>query len=223
MTGKNLSDDELIKMNPCGICRGKKLKSCKCKGGGGDDDDDDENDDDLEQEDELTLQNQPSSEVILALDTFLEESADWQNTDDNKFEFNAFSDDNFLQSIELDLGKCILKIQLKPVEELDSDQMKESTAYMKAIKAFILQQAEGADLNIQIKNGSLEISGFRNMEQFDSLMAKLLSNNFLPQSAQDQTLSFKLESQVQDEPVQQKSWAPNPFDISRGPTPPGEQ
>lgn len=222
MSEQKLSDDDQIKMNPCGICRGKKLKSCKCKGGGGGGDAE-ENDDELEQEDELTLQNQPSAEEILALDAFLEESADWQNTDDNRFEFNAFSDDNFLQSIELDLGKCILKIQLKPREDLDSAQVKESAAYMNAIKAFIQQQAEGDGLKIQIKNGSLEISGFRNMEQFDSLMTKLLANNYLPQSAQDQTLAAKLESQVQDEPAQQKSWAPNPFDISRGPTPPGEQ
>lgn len=195
--------------NPCGICRAMGSASCKGHGGGA-------SGDGPETEEPLTLENQPTAQQISALSSFLENSADWQCDDDFLFSFNNFNEHAAVSSLTLDLAKCELNIE--PEENLDLEQKQDLKSLFNQIQT--LAQQIDSHAQVTMSNGSLNVK-LSDPKLFDPLISKLMNKNLIPQNAENLDVGFQSSTQdsTTNELAGEKSWAPNPFDISKGPTP----
>ncbi|GGI87802.1 hypothetical protein [Legionella impletisoli] len=206
----NLNDTG--KQSSCGICRAMGLPICKGHAGGGSGSDSENK---AEKQESSKPENQPNIVQLNALSSSLEKNADWQSNDDFKFSFNGFNQNASLASIELDLAKCILK--LEPKKNLDSEQKKDLQVLFDNIKVEV-NQRDGAVARV---SNEVLVVNHSDPKQFDALISNLMSKNLMPTDKTVMQVNLETQSIAKESSKEEvdNNWAPNPFDVSKGPTP----
>lgn len=215
-----MTNDNKSNKNPCSICRSMGLSGCKGHGGGGGGGDDaTESDDIAENQEAITFENQPIAAQILVLSSFLEKSMNWREEKGNDFlySFDEFNSEASLSSIQLDLAN--VRLVLIPKEQLNTESKKDLNFLLKQIKAQA-NQFEGISI---IENDDVLEFKCSSTQSFDAFIEHLMNQNLIPVDNDFMQTNLDVSNQVSatpDEPG--SSWAPNPFDISKGPMPPKE-
>lgn len=202
---------EMVKSNPCGICRALGMPKCRGGHGGGSEPGNEDEDNK-----ELMDTDKPSLELMLDKSNLWQESYD----EDLLYQFgNSFS----LLSMRLDLAKGMLTCSGK--EPLTKEEQEELDALYEAICQLFEQfqkelTAHGKALNatFQIQANQLTIQ-IQRPQYFDAFIVRLMTNNLLP-ITQIKALLIALNDTEKSEEQKVSGYkSPSPFDIAGGPKP----
>ncbi|CZG40268.1 Uncharacterised protein [Legionella pneumophila] len=212
-----------LESNPCGMCRAAGLPICKGHGGGGGGGGGGSGDEAKEENSPTgpTPKNVPSNVEIKTLSSYLENSEVWNSDEDFLYDFN---NDSAVFSIELDSARGLIHFQgneflsandVKDLNELYDrieDELKMFTDEVNAQN--ISFSREGNNLKINIPDPNL----------YDQFVTRLLNKNLMPDNNHNADLNYKSNSAAEqkidvNESVDSTYKSPNPFDISKGPTP----
>lgn len=203
---------EMVKSNPCGVCRALGMPKCRGGHGGGSED---RNED--EDNNELMEADKPSLELIL------NKSNGWKESPDEDLQYQ-FSNSFSLLSMRLDLTKG--KLTCSGKESLTKDEQEELDALYEAIRELFEQfqkelAADGKVLNatFQMQANQLTIQ-IQPPQYFDAFIAQLMTNNLLPTTQVKAPLTAVKDKAVPEKDEEQTVSgykSPSPFDIASGP------
>lgn len=206
--------EKLINANPCPICRSRKMLICLCRSGGGGGSDESSNPNTTE-----VLSNQEGVSLV----SILENSKVWKESKENDLEFNsAVTTDLF--SVAIDISS--LKLTFKGLKSLSYEDKQKLNEFYKRIeqelndfKDELAKHGIKSDISF-INDGDTLTITLPNKEQFDIFVVRLMNAGLIPKNeSYTQSMFNTAMTSTKSTPYQ----SPNPFDISRGPLPPGEK
>ncbi|STX49987.1 Uncharacterised protein [Legionella busanensis] len=226
-----------IENNPCNMCRVLGLSSCQGHGGGGGGGGSGNEDklsgrdpgDLYENESPLSLNLKPSLIEGMLLSSFLEASEIWHESLEEDLLY-LYKNDLALVFLSLNLSQGLITFQENKL--LDTDEQKDLATLYDAINNEFKQfRKELSDQNIKLNatlirvDNKLSIS-FRgdSSKYYDAFVTRLMDKNLIPTKKVELDLAQTAQKQEVFLPQDSKADAyksPNPFDISRGPRPPG--
>lgn len=225
MSNKRDERANALDSNPCGMCRASGLAICKGHGGGGGGSEEDENKDEKASKDnDHTPKYAPSTLEAKALSSYLENSEVWNSDEDFCYEFN---NDLAIFKIHLDSASGFIHFKgNKLINANDGKDLNELYDKIEDELSNFSDETNAQNITLSREGNNLSIN-IPNPVLYDQFVTRLLNKNLIPDNnyhtdlAKTNTSSY--EQQVEVNEVAETSYkSPNPFDISKGPTPSGD-
>lgn len=210
--------------NPCGMCRAAGLPICKGHGGGGGggaSGGDEAKDENATKDNAPTPKNVPSNVEVKTLSSYLEDSKVWNSDDDFLYDFN-----NNLAVFSIELNSVKGLIHFQGNEFLSDDDKKDLNELYDRIEdelKMFADEVNAQNIGFSRDGNNLKIS-IPEPKLYDQFVTRLLNKNLIPDNNYNadivkhanQVIEQKLNA---NEKADSSYQSPNPFDISKGPTP----